>query len=134
MKSLYRRTGRCPLNVSPFAANTAAHPSRVPIRLASALTRFTSAIRSRDGCSCALGQIGQNAPKDKPRALNLNLRAKDRKYGSAGLIDLAGARPRAVPEQVRPVVVAMTVEEYERLTVLEMGQVDSRPSTCGTAE
>ena len=31
-----RRTSRCPRSYSPFAANTASHPSLVPIRLASA--------------------------------------------------------------------------------------------------
>jgi hypothetical protein len=36
IKGLYRRTTRCPRKVSPLAASTACHPSRVPIRLGSA--------------------------------------------------------------------------------------------------
>ena len=49
------------------------------------------------------------------------------------LIDLAAAKPVAVPEHVRPVVVVLAVEEYEPLKVFEIGHVDSRASTSGTA-
>ena len=62
------------------------------------------------------------------------LSAKDAKYGFGRLIDLARAEPVTVAKHGRPVVVVMAVEEYERLKVLEIGHVDSRPSTTGKAE
>ena len=62
------------------------------------------------------------------------LSAKDAKYGFGRLIDLARAEPVAVAKHGRPVVVVMAVEEYDRLKVLEIGHVDSRPSTGRTTE
>ena len=62
------------------------------------------------------------------------LSAKDAKYGFGRLIDLARTEPVAVAKHGRPVVVAMAVEEYERLKFFETGHVDSRPSTTGKAE
>lgn len=62
------------------------------------------------------------------------LSAKDAKYGFGRLIDLARTEPVVVAKHGRPVVVVMAVEEYERLKVLEMGQVESCSSTSGTAE
>jgi prevent-host-death family protein len=62
------------------------------------------------------------------------LSAKDAKYGFGRLIDLARAEPVAVAKHGRPVVVVMAIEEYERLKGIEMGRVDSRPSTKGTAD
>ena len=64
------------------------------------------------------------------------LSAKDAKYGFGRLIDLARAEPVAVAKHGRPVVVVMAVEveEYERLKVFETGHVDSRPSTTGKTE
>ncbi|MAY85348.1 MAG: type II toxin-antitoxin system prevent-host-death family antitoxin [Pseudooceanicola sp.] len=62
------------------------------------------------------------------------LSAKDAKYGFGRLIDLARAEPVAVAKHGRPVVVVMAVEEYERLKSIEMGRVDNRPRTKGTAE
>ena len=62
------------------------------------------------------------------------LSAKDAKYGFGRLIDLARAEPVAVAKHGRPVVVVMAIEEYERLKGIEMGRVDNRPSTKGTAE
>ena len=62
------------------------------------------------------------------------LSAKDAKYGFGRLIDLARAEPVAVAKHGRPVVVVMAVEEYERLRVLDIGHVDSRPGTGGTTE
>lgn len=49
------------------------------------------------------------------------LSAKDAKYGFGRLIDLARAGPVAVAvaKHGRPVVVVLTVEEYERLKALE---------------
>ena len=60
------------------------------------------------------------------------LSAKDAKYGFGRLIDLARAEPVAVAKHGRPVMVVMAVEEYERLKVLDLGHVDSRPSAEGT--
>ncbi|MEQ8745524.1 type II toxin-antitoxin system Phd/YefM family antitoxin [Pyruvatibacter sp.] len=47
------------------------------------------------------------------------LSANDAKYGFKRLIDLARAEPVAVPKHGRPVVLAMAVEEYERLKALD---------------
>jgi prevent-host-death family protein len=55
------------------------------------------------------------------------LAAKEAKYGFGRLIDLARAEPVVVAKHGRPVVVVMSVEEYERLKVFEMGHIDSRP-------
>ena len=46
------------------------------------------------------------------------LSAKDAKYGFGRLIDLARAKPIAVTKHGRPVVVVLSVEEYERLKAL----------------
>lgn len=43
------------------------------------------------------------------------LSAKDAKYGFGRLIDLARAEPVLVAKHGRPVVVVMSIEEYERL-------------------
>ena len=47
------------------------------------------------------------------------LSAKDAKYGFGRLIDLARAEPVEVTKHGRPVVVVLSVEEYERLKALE---------------
>ena len=47
------------------------------------------------------------------------LSAKDAKYGFGRLIDLARAEPVAVTKHRRPVVVVLSVEEYQRLKVLD---------------
>ena len=47
------------------------------------------------------------------------LSAKDAKYGFGRLIDLARAAPITVTKHGRPVVVVLSVEEYERLKALE---------------
>ena len=47
------------------------------------------------------------------------LSAKDAKYGFGRLIDLARAEPVAVAKHGRPVVVVLSVEEYERLKALD---------------
>ncbi len=44
-----------------------------------------------------------------------SMSAKDAKYGFGRLIDLARAEPVLVVKHGRPVVVVMSVEEYERL-------------------
>lgn len=44
-----------------------------------------------------------------------SLSAKEAKYGFGRLIDLARAEPVSVAKHGRPVVVVMSVEEYERL-------------------
>ena len=47
------------------------------------------------------------------------LSAKDAKYGFGRLIDLARAAPVTVAKHGRPVVVVLSVEEYERLKALD---------------
>ena len=47
------------------------------------------------------------------------LTAKDAKYGFGRLIDLARAHPVAVAKHGRPVVVVLSVEEFERLKALD---------------
>ena len=47
------------------------------------------------------------------------LNAKDAKYGFGRLIDLVRAAPVAVAKHGRPVVVVLSVEEYERLKALD---------------
>ena len=47
------------------------------------------------------------------------LSAKDAKYGFGRLIDLARAAPVTVAKYGRPVVVVLSVEEYERLKALD---------------
>ena len=47
------------------------------------------------------------------------LSTKDAKYGFGRLIDLARAAPVTVAKHGRPVVVVLSVEEYERLKALE---------------
>lgn len=49
------------------------------------------------------------------------LTAKDAKYGFGRLIDLARIEPIVVAKHGRPVVVVMSVEEYERLTRAQDG-------------
>ncbi|WP_226382063.1 type II toxin-antitoxin system prevent-host-death family antitoxin [Falsiroseomonas ponticola] len=44
------------------------------------------------------------------------LTAKEAKYGFGRLIDLARAEPVIITKHLRPVVVVVSVEEYERLT------------------
>ena len=57
------------------------------------------------------------------------LSAKDAKYGFGRLIDLARAAPVTVAKYGRPVVVVLSVEEYERLKAL-----DTTTPRPGTAE
>ena len=44
-----------------------------------------------------------------------SMSAKDAKYGFGRLIDLARAEPVLIAKHGRPVVVVMSIEEYERL-------------------
>lgn len=44
-----------------------------------------------------------------------SISAKDAKYGFGRLIDLARAEPVTVEKHGRPVVVVLSIEEYERL-------------------
>lgn len=48
--------------------------------------------------------------------------AKDAKYGFGKLIDTARAEPVTVEKHGRPVVVVISVEEYERLLAVEHSQ------------
>ena len=54
------------------------------------------------------------------------LSAKDAKYGFGRLIDLARAKPIAVTKHGRPVVVVLSVEEYERLKALESASAEEK--------
>ena len=56
------------------------------------------------------------------------LSAKDAKYGFGRLIDLARAKPVAVAKHGQPVVVVLSVGEYERLKALHT------PETPPTSE
>ncbi len=47
------------------------------------------------------------------------LSAKDAKYGFGRLIDLARVEPVVVAKHGRPVVVVLSVEEYQRLKSLD---------------
>ncbi|WRH61509.1 MAG: type II toxin-antitoxin system prevent-host-death family antitoxin [Fuscovulum sp.] len=61
------------------------------------------------------------------------LSAKDAKYEFGRLIDLARAEPVAVTKHGRAVVVVIAVEEYERLTDIEMVNENFRSGkTSGT--
>ena len=66
-----------------------------------------------------------------------NLTAKDAKYGFGRLTDLARAQPIAVAKHGRPVVVVMSVEEFERLKVLDapmtLSATPNEPRKEGTA-
>lgn len=48
--------------------------------------------------------------------------AKNAKYGFGRLIDLARAAPVTVAKYGRPVVVVLSVEEYERLKALDASE------------
>ena len=50
------------------------------------------------------------------------LSAKDAKYGFGRLIDLARAEPVALAKHGRPVVVVLSVEEYQRLKSLDASE------------
>ncbi len=54
------------------------------------------------------------------------LAAKDAKYGFGRLIDLARAEPVTIAKHGRPVVVVMSVEEYERLNRIEQKAKDAQ--------
>ena len=62
------------------------------------------------------------------------LGAKDVRCGFDRLINLARAELEAVAKHPRPFVVVMAEEEYERLKVVDIGDLDSRPSTGATTE
>ena len=59
------------------------------------------------------------------------LSAKDAKYGCGRLIDLARAEPVAVAKHGRPVVVVMSIEEFERLKEVE---ASAAPKVLGGAQ
>jgi len=62
-----------------------------------------------------------------------SMSAKDAKYGFGRLIDLARAEPVLVAKHGRPVVVVMSVEEYERLKNSEVGGKDRKLTKSKTA-
>lgn len=53
-----------------------------------------------------------------------SMSAKDAKYGFGRLIDLARAEPVLVAKHGRPVVVVISIEEYERLNNEKIGGDD----------
>lgn len=56
--------------------------------------------------------------------------AKDAKYGFGRLIDTARAEPVTVDKHGRPVVVVLSVEEYERLKDLDNEESSKKKSTA----
>ncbi|MDF2811373.1 MAG: prevent-host-death family protein [Microvirga sp.] len=62
-----------------------------------------------------------------------SMSAKDAKYGFGRLIDLARAEPVLVAKHGRPVVVVMSVEEFERLKNSEVGGEDRKLTKSKTA-
>ena len=62
------------------------------------------------------------------------LSAKDAKYGFGRLIDLARAKPIAVTKHGRPVVVVLSVEEYERLKALESASAEEKDKSTGKTD
>lgn len=62
------------------------------------------------------------------------LSAKDAKYGFGRLIDLARAEPVVIAKHGRPVVVVMSVEEFERLKAVEAGAASKAPGGAQSEE
>ena len=62
------------------------------------------------------------------------LSAKDAKYGFGRLIDLARAEPVVVAKHGRPVVVVLSVEEYERLKARENASAGVKDKRAGKAD
>ena len=62
------------------------------------------------------------------------LRAKHVRYGFDRLINLGRAEPVEVAKHPRPFVVVMAVQECERLKVVDIGDLDSRPNTGATTK
>jgi prevent-host-death family protein len=56
------------------------------------------------------------------------LSAKDAKYGFGRLIDLARVKPVTVAKHGRPVVVVLSVEEYERLKAVHSAVPNQKKS------
>ena len=59
------------------------------------------------------------------------LSTKDAKYGFGRLIDLTRAEPVAVAKHGRPVVVVLSVEEYERLKALKRASAAVKDKSAG---
>ena len=62
------------------------------------------------------------------------LSAKEAKNGFGRLIDLARAEPLAVTKHGRPVVVVLSVEEYERLKTLESASAGEKDESAGKTD
>ena len=62
------------------------------------------------------------------------LSAKDAKYGFGRLIDFARAAPITVAKHGRPVVVVLSVEEYERLKALEGVSAREKDKSAGKTD
>ena len=76
--------------------------------------------------ACQNGQNGHSGLwLNRGRAMQ-SMSAKDAKYGFGRLIDLARAEPVLIAKHGRPVVVVMSVEEYERLKNCAVGAEDKK--------
>ena len=62
------------------------------------------------------------------------LSAKDAKYGFGRLIDLARGEPVAVTKHGRPVVVGLSIEQYERLKALESASAGEKDESAGKTD
>ncbi len=62
------------------------------------------------------------------------LSAKDVKYGFGRLVDLSRAEPIAVTKHGRPVVVVLSVEEYEWLKALESVRAGEKDKSAGKTD
>ena len=78
--------------------------------------------------SAKLAKIGTTSHEESRQTLS----AIDVKYGFGRLIDLARAKPIAVAKHGRPVVVVLSVEEYERLKALE--RAGEKDQSAGKAD
>ena len=62
------------------------------------------------------------------------LSAKDAKYGFGRLIDLARAEPVTVTKHGRPVVVVLSIEQYERLKAQESASAGEKDESAGKTD
>ena len=62
------------------------------------------------------------------------LSAKEAKYGFGRLIDLARAEPVAVTKHGWPVVVMLSIEQYEGLKALESASAGEKDASAGKTD
>ena len=80
------------------------------------------------------GQIGHNWRYNLMTSRMQILSAKDAKYSFGRLIDLARAKPVVVTKHGRPVIVVLSVEEYERLKALESASAGEKDGSPGKTD